>query len=60
MSILLGGLAIQAFSLFAFLATYRYFRYRLARRRYILDDTFSTVFLSRRFKYFMISTYLAK
>ncbi|KAL2264441.1 hypothetical protein VTK26DRAFT_6 [Humicola hyalothermophila] len=52
--ILLGGLAIQALGLIAFFATYRYFRYKLAHRRYILDDTFSDVFLSRRFKIFMI------
>lgn len=53
-NILLTGLAIQAFSLLAFLGTYRYFRYRLAHRRYILDDQHSLIYLSRRFKYFMI------
>lgn len=54
MNILLTGLAIQAASLLAFLGTYRYFRYKLSHRRYILDDRYSPVYLSRRFKYFMI------
>lgn len=53
---LLAGLGIQALGLLAFLAIYRYFRYKLSHRRYILDDTFSAVFLSKRFRYFMIST----
>ncbi|AEO64522.1 uncharacterized protein THITE_123858 [Thermothielavioides terrestris NRRL 8126] len=52
--ILLTGLAIQAVSLLAFLGIYRYFRHRLSHRRYILDDRFSSVYLSRRFNYFMI------
>ncbi len=55
-NILLTGLAIQAVSLLTFLGTYRYFRYRLSHRRYILDDRYSLVYLSRRFKYFMICT----
>jgi hypothetical protein len=54
MSILLTGLSIQATSLLSFLGIYRYFRYKLSRRRYILDDRFSPTYLSRRFKYFMI------
>ncbi|KAK4154166.1 RTA1 like protein-domain-containing protein [Chaetomidium leptoderma] len=53
-NILLTGLAIQAVSLLVFLGTYRYFRYKLSHRRYILDDRYSLVYLSRRFKYFMI------
>ncbi|KAL2129391.1 hypothetical protein VTI74DRAFT_7849 [Chaetomium olivicolor] len=53
-NILLTGLAIQAVSLLAFLCIYRYFRYRLSHRRYILDDQFSLVYLSRRFKNLLI------
>ncbi|KAL2187051.1 hypothetical protein L209DRAFT_686011 [Thermothelomyces heterothallicus CBS 203.75] len=53
--ILLTGLAVQAVNLLAFLSMYRYFRHRLEHRRYILDDRYSLVYLSRRFKYFMIS-----
>ncbi|KAH6617268.1 RTA1 like protein-domain-containing protein [Chaetomium tenue] len=53
-SILLTGLAIQAVNLLAFLGTYRYFRYKLSHRRYILDDRYSLVYQSRRFTYFMI------
>ncbi|KAL2171600.1 hypothetical protein VTG60DRAFT_2433 [Thermothelomyces hinnuleus] len=52
--ILLTGLAVQAVNLLAFLGIYRYFRHRLEHRRYILDDRYSLVYLSRRFKYFMI------
>ncbi|KAK3305375.1 RTA1 like protein-domain-containing protein [Chaetomium strumarium] len=57
--ILLAGLAIQAISLLTFLGTYRYFRYRLAHRRYILDERFSLVYTSRRFKNFMICVQVA-
>ncbi|KAK4240215.1 RTA1 like protein-domain-containing protein [Achaetomium macrosporum] len=57
--ILLAGLAIQAISLLAFLVTYRYFRYKLSHRRYILDERFSPIYLSRRFKYFMICVQVA-
>ncbi|KAK4100060.1 hypothetical protein N658DRAFT_145749 [Parathielavia hyrcaniae] len=53
-NILLTGLAFQAVSLLLFLGTYRYFRYKLSHRRYILDDTHSLVYCSRRFKYFMV------
>ncbi|KAJ4287093.1 hypothetical protein N0V88_007787 [Collariella sp. IMI 366227] len=53
-NVLLTGLAFQAVSLLVFLGVYRYFRHRLARRRYVLDDQFSLVYLSRKFKYFMI------
>ncbi|AEO59232.1 hypothetical protein MYCTH_2307348 [Thermothelomyces thermophilus ATCC 42464] len=52
--ILLTGLAVQAVNLLTFLSVYRYFRHRLEHRRYILDDRYSLVYLSRRFKYFMI------
>ncbi|KAK4126677.1 hypothetical protein N657DRAFT_653132 [Parathielavia appendiculata] len=54
LNILLTGLAFQAVSLLTFLGTYRYFRYKLSHRRYILDDTHSLVYLSRRFKYFIV------
>ncbi|KAK3294984.1 RTA1 like protein-domain-containing protein [Chaetomium fimeti] len=53
-SILLTGLAIQAANLLAFLGTYRYFRYKLSHRRYILDDRYAFVYQSRRFRYFMV------
>lgn len=56
-SILLTGLAIQALNLLAFLGTYRYFRYKLSHRRYILDDRYSHVYLSRWFTYFMICVF---
>ena len=55
-NILLTGLAIQVVSLLAFLGTYRYFLRKLSHRRYILDDTYSPVYSSPRFKYFMICT----
>jgi hypothetical protein len=58
-NILLTGLAIQAVNLLAFLGTYRYFRYKLSHRRYILDDRYSLVYLSHRFKYFMICVQVA-
>ncbi len=57
-NILLTGLAIQVVSLLAFLGTYRYFLRKLSHRRYILDDTYSPVYLSDPFKYFMICTAL--
>ena len=57
MNILLTGLAIQVVSLITFLGTYRYFRYKLSHRRYILDDRHSLVYSSRGFKYFMICAF---
>ncbi|KAK3994665.1 hypothetical protein QBC44DRAFT_43342 [Cladorrhinum sp. PSN332] len=53
-AILLSGLSIHAFTLLAFLATYRYFHFKLSHRQYILDARFSHIYLSRRFKYFLI------
>ncbi|KAK4249713.1 hypothetical protein C7999DRAFT_12472 [Corynascus novoguineensis] len=53
-NILLTGLAIQAVNILVFAGTYRYFRYKLEHRRYILDDKHALVYLSPRFRYFMI------
>lgn len=55
-NILLTGLAIQAVNILVFSGTYRYFRYKLEHRRYILDDKHALVYLSPRFRYFMICT----
>ncbi|KAK4142057.1 uncharacterized protein C8A04DRAFT_30314 [Dichotomopilus funicola] len=52
--ILLTGLGIQAVNLLVFLGIYRYFKHKLSHRRYILDDRYSLLYMSRRFKYFMI------
>ncbi|KAL1842226.1 hypothetical protein VTJ49DRAFT_5838 [Mycothermus thermophilus] len=50
----LTGLAIQTFSLVSFLGVYRYFQYKLVHRRYILDDTYAHVYLTRRFRHFLV------
>ncbi|KAK4171299.1 RTA1 like protein-domain-containing protein [Triangularia setosa] len=53
-NILLTGLAFQTTTLVAFLGVYRYFRHKIDHRRYILDNTFSATYSSRRFKQFML------
>ncbi|VBB80533.1 Putative RTA1 like protein [Podospora comata] len=53
-NILLTGLAFQTTTLVAFLGGYRYFWYKIDHRRYILDNTFSATYSSRRFKQSML------
>ncbi|KAK0702613.1 RTA1 like protein-domain-containing protein [Apiosordaria backusii] len=53
-NILLTGLAFQTATLLAFLGGYRCFRHKIDHRRYILDNTFSATYSSRRFKQFML------
>ncbi|KAK4229402.1 hypothetical protein QBC38DRAFT_453229 [Podospora fimiseda] len=55
LKILLSGFAIQALTLLTFLATYRYFHFKLSHRQYILDARFSNIYLSRRFKHYLIA-----
>ncbi|KAK0707582.1 RTA1 like protein-domain-containing protein [Lasiosphaeris hirsuta] len=56
MGILLAGLVMQAASLIAFLAVFWYFKLKLARRHYVLDLKFSSVFLSSRKRLLMQQT----
>lgn len=53
-NILLAGLAMQLASIALFLAIYWYFVYKLHHRRYILDPTFQDVYLSPKFKIFLL------
>ncbi|KAK3349447.1 RTA1 like protein-domain-containing protein [Lasiosphaeria hispida] len=59
MGILLAGLVMQAASLVAFLAVFWYFKLRLARRHYVLDLKFSSVFLSSRFRTYFVCMQVA-
>ncbi|KAK4164469.1 hypothetical protein QBC43DRAFT_47064 [Cladorrhinum sp. PSN259] len=59
LTILLAGLSIHAATLLIFLSLYRYFHFRLSHREYILDARLSHVYLSRRFKYYLIGAQIA-
>lgn len=55
--ILLAGLGMQLVSSALFLAIYWYFVYKLHHRRYILDPTFQDVYLSPKFRSFLLCKY---
>ncbi|KAK0733307.1 RTA1 like protein-domain-containing protein [Lasiosphaeria miniovina] len=57
--ILLAGLGLNVAGLATFLVGYRYFVYRLDRRRYVFNPTFSAVFLSLRFNRLLLCMQLA-
>jgi hypothetical protein len=52
--ILLAGLGMQLASIALFLTIYWYFVYKLHHRRFILDPTFRDVYLSPKFKIFLL------
>jgi len=56
-NVLLAGLAMQLASSAFFLATYWYFVYKLHHRRYVLDPTFRDIYLSPKFRTFLLCTY---
>ncbi|KAM7199338.1 RTA1 like domain containing protein [Naviculisporaceae sp. PSN 640] len=49
-----AGLAIQLASLIIFIFVYYYVNYRIAHRRYIIDPKLAVVFLSSKFKLFLL------
>lgn len=51
---LLAGLGMQLASGALFLAIYWYFVHKLHHRRYILDPAFEDVYLSPRFRAFLL------
>ncbi|KAK4191150.1 hypothetical protein QBC35DRAFT_36856 [Podospora australis] len=57
--ILLVGLSFHGITLVTFLGGYWYFRHKLSHRRYILDDNFSSVYCSQRFKHLLLGTQAA-
>ncbi|OIW29070.1 hypothetical protein CONLIGDRAFT_704433 [Coniochaeta ligniaria NRRL 30616] len=54
-NILLAGLGLQLASIVLFLIIYWYFVYKLHHRRFILDPTYQDVYLSPKFKIFLLS-----
>ncbi|KAK4211106.1 RTA1 like protein-domain-containing protein [Rhypophila decipiens] len=54
-----AGLAMQFASLTIFMVMYYYINYRIAHRRYIIDPKLAVIFLSSKFKTFLIGIQLA-
>lgn len=52
-----AGLAMQLASLTIFVIMYYYVNYRIAHRRYIIDPKLAVIFLSSKFKIFLLGMF---